>query len=262
MKLSKVLFGAAFATLVAVPTVQAQTITINPLTPTFLNDSPDNAVMLDNSPASDIRVCWPGGTGSTNDTGNCDNLTAWNGTQSGYRFQRVSTPLNVNLSSGSALFKLGDFTHYNRPITATSLLSVDLKIDMTIAGASPSVYSETFTINHDETDNDPENRFGQNIPCPYAGSTTRCDDYVSFGTGGGSSSFSYLGVTYAIDLIGFSQDNGVTVTSGFLSPENGTNTAAMYARITRTSVPEPSTYALMSAGLLGIFAAARRRRQA
>lgn len=260
MKLSRMLFGAAVATLVAVPTVQAQTLTINPLTPTFLNDSPDNGVMLDNSPASDIRVCWPGGQGSTSDTGDCNSLTT--GNQSGYRFQRVATPLNVNLSSGSALFKLGDFTHYNRPITGTSLLSVDLKIDMTIAGASPSIYSETFTINHDETDNDPETWWGANLPCKYAGSTSRCDDYVSFGTGGGSSSFSYLGVTYAIDLIGFSQDNGVTVTNGFLSPENGTNTAAMYARISRTSVPEPSSYALMSAGLLGIFAAARRRRQA
>lgn len=74
--------------------------------------------------------------------------------------------------------------------------------------------------------------------------------------------FSYSGVNYTLQLIGFSQDAGKTILKEFNSPENSTARASLYAKITAAptkSVPEPGTMAGM--GLLGLYFVARRQGQ-
>jgi hypothetical protein len=64
-----------------------------------------------------------------------------------------------------------------------------------------------------------------------------------------------------MELVGFSTNGGATLTNSFISNENATNSAHLYAEfIAPHAAPEPAALAILGVGLLGLAAAKRARK--
>lgn len=149
-------------------------------------------------------------------------------------------------------FLLGTFTHNNVPIFFPSLDSATLNVAFNL-DAVTSTFS--FRFAHNETSNSP----GTCLP----GSVSICDDVVTFPTATSSETITLDGVDYNLTLIGFSQNNGATIVSSFLTQENRSNQAGLYAQLTRSpnqaAVPEP--FSIIATGLaLGMGATLKKLR--
>lgn len=201
--------------------------------------STTNGITTDNA-GSPLRISWPV-YGDARDSF----------TPSSYTF----TLFSPGVVTIGATFVLGVFTHNNFDIPTDpgrTLGSANLSYQLGIAGAVPSTYGETFTFQHNETNN--------SGGCPVG--VPPCADIVTFVPSAISGNFMLGGQQYLIDILGFGTSPG-SPTSQFVSPEGSSNTTNLYARITTPNVvPEPSTYALMAAGLAGLFMANRRRQRA
>ena len=231
--------------------LSAQTLMINGVTPTWQNVAGGTNVAIDNG-GDPISLRWGVAAGSG---------------QSGYDFDDVATPFNVTLGGDlTARFLLGRFTHLNRPINSgTSITGAQLRVEMSIAGAAPSTFAEVFQLSHEETPNADD-------PCLYGGPNGQgvnvdgCADRVTVASNITADGFIFNGQQFFLRLLGFSSSNATfTGTGEFLSRENGSNDAWLWAEITTERpnvVPEPSTYALMATGLAGLAALARRKRSA
>ncbi|MEO1297793.1 MAG: THxN family PEP-CTERM protein [Cyanobacteria bacterium J06636_16] len=152
------------------------------------------------------------------------------GEPSSYRFAGVSKTVDINNLIDSN-FRLGEFTHNNREILATGgfLTSAKLEVDLRI-----DTFSQVFSFNfaHSETIN-----FNADGICPEGGMEP-CPDVVSFPDSVSEQSITLDGVEHNLTLVGFSQDGGSTLVEAFLTLEQASNTAGLYARLTELEVPE------------------------
>lgn len=170
---------------------------------------------------------------------------AGGGGKSGYRFDS-SAPPSFSVATGTN-FKLGDFTHFNFPITGTTLKSAQLNItaDLKFNGTSLTGGPYTFSFLHDET---------PNVGGPAS------NDKVTFTNLATSSTFNVGGETYTLELLGFQLGGSTMPSATFSTVEGQTNTTGLIAifRAPTTVIPEPGSFVLLASGLLGLACLARR----
>ena len=126
-------------------------------------------------------------------------------------------------------FVLGELTHYNNPIFASSLLeSVDLTLNVDLADPLYNA-ALTTTVTLDETANNLSS-------CPYGGGQP-CSDRVSINLQ--STQFSVAGTNYQLEIMGLIPGqmgsctyNASQIKGSFISAENAANSACIFGRLT------------------------------
>ncbi len=175
------------------------------------------------------------------------------GPSSGYTFDGVpmgDAPLNADL------FALGVFTHANFTIFLPSITGADLTVDLTFTdGGGPVAQAFDFFFEHTETPNNAS-------PCAEGGGTP-CRDKVSLPDAASTETVTLDGILYQLEIIGFSQDDGASVTPEFFTLEEQNNSATLFARLVEVNVPvsAPPTVALAAVALIGLWASSLRRRR-
>ena len=174
--------------------------------------------------------------------------------QSGYKFVGAAPPVAGPFAEGE-VFDLGEFTHFNEPITAPSITGATLQVttEGLVDGVFFSILS-VFEFDHFETVNFP----GDGV-CA-AGGSTPCPDLVTPTLNvGASESVSIGGVDYFISVTGFD------IGSSFLTLENATNTATLQGTFTADVsgvIPLPAAAWFLLAGVGGLAAVGRRKKAA
>ncbi|MBF2066858.1 MAG: choice-of-anchor K domain-containing protein [Calothrix sp. C42_A2020_038] len=156
-------------------------------------------------------------------------------------------------SAFNSLFKIGDLMYFNGVVPLyTSVEQVPLKLE--IAFQSPIKITESFEFNFDLVNvlNDP------NKPLDSIDNA----DYVFISSSFANRSFTYDDKQYTLELIGFSQDGGLTSTTEFRVVEGAWENAEIYGRITYVPpavIPEPGV--LIGLSSLGVYMLALHKRR-
>ena len=198
-------------------------------------------------------------------------LISWGGA-GGSSLAVADSPQRGWISSGGAAVDANDITHTNNVIWSDSatLSSGTMQVNLGLEAfpyLPPADVSLSYLFNFKfiETLN--------NGRCAWSNgnANNNCDDIFVF-SGDTSKSFSYAGDSYVASL-GF--DNTFIALSAsdcaqfqfgagcfaLITDENAKTTGSMNLSVSRNSVPEPGTLALLGASLFG-FAAVRRRKTA
>ncbi len=240
--------------------------TNNTLTITFDDDTPvtkgishEMAVPVDNVAVNNLQA---GFVGYVLENGNNASVVGnpmadgdayadhirWGSSFGGYSsYKLVDNPAFVGTGGAAPLgeiFKLGDFTHANNPITGTPLdyVTVELKFDVVVNGVTQTLTAQ-FKLDHTETPN--------NGPHP--------DDIITIaavaGSGAlvqpdGSLKFVLSNSTYSLTIKGFRDALGNYVQE-VDSKESSTNTFQIYAIVeTEHNVAPVSSNIFSNGGLL------------
>ena len=240
--------------------------TNNTLTITFDDDTPvtkgishEMAVGVDTVAVNNLKagfvgyVLQGGGTVPSDnrfneDTDSYVDRIQWGSSFGGYSsYKLVDNPAFVGTGGAAPLgeiFKLGDFTHANNPITGTPLdyVTVELKFDVVVNGVTQTLTAQ-FKLDHTETPN--------NGPHP--------DDIITIaavaGSGAlvqpdGSLKFVLSNSTYSLTIKGFRDALGNYVQE-VDSKESSTNTFQIYAIVeTEHNVAPVSSNIFSNGGLL------------
>jgi hypothetical protein len=145
-------------------------------------------------------------------------------------------------------FAIGNFTYKNgSTIYSTGINGVDLEVGLTLTSPISLTDNYTFKFSIVNTTNS-------------TGDPVLDGDIVNVISSYAPTTFTSAGVIYTLNLLGFSNDNGATIRTDFSSPENATQNAKLYARLTSEipKVPEPSTVLLFGFGLLSLVGLRRR----
>ena len=192
--------------------------------------------------------------------------------QSSYVFDARDTPF---LEEADQAFYLGQFKHYNMPIQAPFLTSIDLRLrgDLTVTNFSgvDELFSNVqfvFEFKHWETPNSDD-------PCANGGANGSginkygCADRVTIESLPGNEVFTVDGDMITMEIIGFGLGhNPTTIVDEFWTKEKKKNKAKLYAFFSATpgggstSMREPAALGLFGLGLIALGAAVRRRKPA
>lgn len=136
--------------------------------------------------------------------------------QSSYQFEGVT---NETVLTDGTEFKLGTFTHNNFGLNPPPItFSTNLKITMTIdQGGGTREFN--FKVDHNETD-------GWGVP-----------DEVQIPSSQSQETVTLAGTEYALHITGFKQEGKLV--SKFISAENKSNSADMFAKLVAVAKPVP-----------------------
>ena len=255
-KLTRTLLLAAALTAISA-SAQALTITFDPITAAWTSIVPASGITSTGNGTTTASLRWGVSQGSG---------------QSGYDFTAAIAPLNVVMPPDpSNEFSLGLFTHFNNPITGTTLSSATLEVTAFLkliddSNVATDIGNRTFSFNfvHNETPN-ADDPCANGQPNGSGVNVNGCADIITVSVSSGTESFSIGGVDYTLGVQGFLATSGPnigTLVTGFQTVEAATNTAQIVTIADKTEnvlVPEPGILALLSGGLLGLGLALRRR---
>lgn len=146
-----------------------------------------------------------------------------------------------------ALFHFGDLSYRNGSVYGHDFTGAGLSIDLAISSPTTVVETFSFGLEVENVPNNTGNAVTDGDIAKIVGNVP--DQYFSFG-----------GVNYTLELMGFSDDNGATLTTQFQVPEASTASVGLYGRITEvTPVPLPASLPLVLIGLAPLAWTARRR---
>lgn len=139
-------------------------------------------------------------------------------------------------------FVFGSLTFSNGNVLENSVAeNIDLSVDLDFLTPIGTVESFSYSLGLINT---------ENISDPAANA-----DIVNFNNTVALSSFSYSGIDYTVEFLGFGQliGSGFSVDTSFHVHEDASATVDLIGRITSTpTVPEPSVFALLGVGFAGI----------
>ena len=175
-----------------------------------------------------------------------------NSSNSSYVFDGVN---NLDLELDGTTFQIGTFSHNNFPIYPRTITGSNLALNLDIE----NVASQTFNLffEHDETPN------GSSSGQRYCGSIVgwqqqACQDVVSIPSLIAEEQIEIDGDKYQLVVSGFYQNDELT--TQFITEENKSNTAKLYARLQK--VPEPATgLGLLAIGAVGTLSLKNKNKQ-